>query len=775
MADQGQQETEIKLASLPDRARARFVASKPEWESGGLLVEFAAGYDPTSLGGEGYVAVITELLLSRGPVSMHSRQRELVRRGEDSKAIVFPPRRNVWLLRFSPEADVEVIAEELERHSEVVIDATPEPRAHPPFSPENEQLVGTGNQPVPIVNGIESQWYLFRCGVVSVWSQEALSGNGVVIADIDWGFLTSHVDLKQLELANAYNAYDGSSEVGVGPDTYHGTAVAGLAVAGDNDTGMAGIAFRAALWPIQANTGNGAKVCKNPWEAAIDWVRNRDSKGRRKIVILEAQTSGLRNYEEHQSVNDAIRDAVAENVVVCVPAGNGAVNAGLSSKKVMIQETGSILVAATDLRDARASLSNWGLRIAASAPGEPTHDVTCSASARKEYVNEFGGTSGAAPKVAGVVALMLEANPALTVDAIKEILRKGPSVKTDLSMPVGGAFLNAGNAVKEAIRRRRRLHLFVQNNGGTVFHYSRESGRAEGEWTELGAHVSGCVAAWDDETQHLNVFGQGSTDGALWWIERTAQGRWGGWRNLGGKVDSLSVAYDAKDHPHLFVSGWGALWHVVRDEGEWREWLGWRKLGESIGEISAVRAVEGNLEVFGLTAEGKVWHTVQNPADLEWLPRKSLGIGAVKLKVGVNTDGRFEIFTCARDGTIAHRWRLGPQGEWSEWNVFDRKGVALEVIRDFEGRLHLFAVDNSTELWRTEQVCPNSDRWKPWSRVTEDVTAIAGARRPNGLMEIFVRSRIGRLDHIGQTGPEVQWDRSTMERFVESVDVSAIH
>ncbi len=70
----------------------------------------------------------------------------------------------------------------------------------------------------------------------------------------------------------------------------------------------------------------------------------------------------------------------------------------------------------------RGYFSNYGPRVVVSAPGDLSHDVTCSVSAPDAYVNAFGGTSGAVPKVSGTIALMLEVNPSLTHDQIKQIL-----------------------------------------------------------------------------------------------------------------------------------------------------------------------------------------------------------------------------------------------------------------------------------------------------------------------------------------------------------------
>lgn len=69
------------------------------------------------------------------------------------------------------------------------------------------------------------------------------------------------------------------------------------------------------------------------------------------------------------------------------------------------------------------------------------------------YYTHMSGTSMAAPHVAGIVALLLDANPSLTVDEVKEILQE-----TTTNMPgresweVGAGYVNAYAAVDRAFR-----------------------------------------------------------------------------------------------------------------------------------------------------------------------------------------------------------------------------------------------------------------------------------------------------------------------------------
>ncbi|MDB5073729.1 MAG: hypothetical protein JWM87_4840 [Candidatus Eremiobacteraeota bacterium] len=366
---------------------------------------------------------------------------------------------------FPETVDVHSVAAELEKLPEVER-AVPVPKALPPSvvpppragappsaSPFTDPLVGTSDQAV--VNpatGLENQWYLYRIRATNAWA--FATGKNVVIADIDWGCRTSHQDLSaQIDAAHTYNAYDGGNDVTHGSSVFHGTGVLGLAGAAANGVGMAGVAYEATLWPIQSDSGPGPALPGNAWANAIEWVRTANSGGRRKIVNLEVQTGAFGNYEELPSVNAAIKLAIGNGVVVCVAAGNGDRDATISDAGKPIPPTGSILVGATGYdpaKNARAWFSNFGSTVVVSAPGDTSHDVTCDSASDTAYRNDFGGTSGATPKVSGAVALLLSVDPTLTHAQVRSILNAtGSAVQTEPGKPVG-TFLNVEAAVHRA-------------------------------------------------------------------------------------------------------------------------------------------------------------------------------------------------------------------------------------------------------------------------------------------------------------------------------------
>ena len=363
-----------------------------------------------------------------------------------------PGRDRFFTLYFSPGQDAREIANKLNQ-IEQIESASPARPIAPPRNPTKEPLV------IGPVRGLNSQWYIKRCQIDSAWTlkgnNQFFSGKGVVVADIDWGFRTTHQEFYG-RIEKKYNAITGSMEfVSDGEHTSHGTAVLGLLGAAGNGSGMIGVAYGSGLWLIQAADGDPNVTDFRFWWFAIDYVRRTSSAGRPKVICLEAQTVDELNIESDVLVNKTIRDAIDSGVVVCVPAGNGNKDAGLDLKGKPFCKTNSIVVGATLFDDdltlnRKSPLSNWGDRVVVSAPGDETNDVTCGSENDSKYINEFGRTSGATPKVAGTVALMLEANPGLTHPQIRSILHSTGTAVADAETTPVGTFLNAYGAVRQA-------------------------------------------------------------------------------------------------------------------------------------------------------------------------------------------------------------------------------------------------------------------------------------------------------------------------------------
>ena len=82
---------------------------------------------------------------------------------------------------------------------------------------------------------------------------------------------------------------------------------------------------------------------------------------------------------------------------------------------------------------------------------ETQHDAETLAAAHVPFYTHMSGTSMATPHVAGIVALMLEANPHLTPAQVKDILRRtATNMSARLPWEAGAGYINAYAAVAEA-------------------------------------------------------------------------------------------------------------------------------------------------------------------------------------------------------------------------------------------------------------------------------------------------------------------------------------
>lgn len=300
-----------------------------------------------------------------------------------------------------------------------------------------DELIGASDQQP--TNGPVTQWYLHRCRATMAWSHNF--GGGVVVANIDWGFLLGHDDLAgRYDASGLHNSTDGSSDVERG-SLHHGTGAAGMIGAGANAKGIAGFAPECTLWLIQADEEQTALRRAaterlldlfDPWASGIDWVVGKTST-LPKVINVEIQTGRLHSPESSLPIRAAVRRAVAANAFVCVPAGNGNLPADVDECGHTIPDTGSITIAATgydDQENRRAFFSNYGSRICLSAPGDPGLDLTCGAASVSAYTPRYGGTSGASAKVAGALALVLSRTPKLKHADLLNAIAKLPK-KTD--------------------------------------------------------------------------------------------------------------------------------------------------------------------------------------------------------------------------------------------------------------------------------------------------------------------------------------------------------
>ncbi|MEO6533701.1 MAG: S8 family serine peptidase [Pseudolysinimonas sp.] len=246
------------------------------------------------------------------------------------------------------------------------------------------------------------EYWLDSYGIRSAWN--VTKGAGVTIAIIDTGIDGSVRELRGAVAAGADfsgSGTAGSPEGGDGDE--HGTMVASLAAGrgtGSN-SGVLGVAPAASL--ISASVGFGASDDNSDQEIAdaVTWSVDHGA----KVINLSLTRNTL---DWPPSWDKAFLYAEDHDVVVVAAAGNrgsGTEEVGAPATMPGVLGVGGVTQNGTSSTDASAQ----GITLGISAPSENLVGVIPGGG----YV-VWDGTSGAAPIVAGIVALVRAAHPELS-------------------------------------------------------------------------------------------------------------------------------------------------------------------------------------------------------------------------------------------------------------------------------------------------------------------------------------------------------------------------
>jgi len=243
-------------------------------------------------------------------------------------------------------------------------------------------------------------------------------GLNVLVAVIDSG-----IDLKHPELANSIaESFDalGSKE---GPQV-HGTGVAGAIAA---HARLMGSAPAAKILAIRAfgTTPKGAESSTFVVLKGLDYAAAHGAQ------VINMSFAGPKDA----LIERGIAAAAARGIVMVAASGN----AGPKSPPLYPGANPNVIaVSATDAQDRLFAASNRGGYVALAAPG-----VDIFLPAPDEKYQMTSGTSFSAAYVSGLVALMLERNPALKPDEVRAILTK---TARDLGAPGRDDLFGAGEA-----------------------------------------------------------------------------------------------------------------------------------------------------------------------------------------------------------------------------------------------------------------------------------------------------------------------------------------
>ena len=291
--------------------------------------------------------------------------------------------------------------------------------------PRSVEVFGSENEPDDPL--YKDQWHHAVMSVQDVWAT-GNRGEGATVAVVDDGLWSSHEDLSPnfcKECSHDFNSNKDDPTPTTTTDQ-HGTRASGVVAARDNNVCGVGVAYRATLAGIRliadyttdALEAEGLSFMSQKNDIySCSWGPTDD--GRR----LEGPGPLLRAAFEH-NVNTG---RGGKGVIYVWASGNGRASSDTCNYDGYANSRFTIAIGAVG-EDMRVSYYSEGCAaLMAVAPSSSSGyrsitTVDYRSSDPKSCYNYFGGTSAAAPSAAGVIALMLSANPELTWRDVQHII-----------------------------------------------------------------------------------------------------------------------------------------------------------------------------------------------------------------------------------------------------------------------------------------------------------------------------------------------------------------
>jgi serine protease AprX len=261
--------------------------------------------------------------------------------------------------------------------------------------------------------------------------QPTYSENDIVIAVLDTGIDTGHQDLppsKVLDWVDFHEPVTGPDPACSTPcDPHgHGTHVSSTAAGTGAASGgtFKGVAPGAALVGVRVLDVNG-DGSSSTLSAGIQWVI--DNKDTYNIRMFNMSLGSAGCFDGTDSVSQLVNQAVADGLIAVVAAGNWGpasctvASPGAASSAITVGAMADVGEAGFWLAPFSGRGPTADSRIKPDLVGPGVGIRAAKAGTAADYVDSYG-TSMSTPFVAGVAALMLQADPTLTPAQVKSIL-----------------------------------------------------------------------------------------------------------------------------------------------------------------------------------------------------------------------------------------------------------------------------------------------------------------------------------------------------------------
>jgi len=248
-----------------------------------------------------------------------------------------------------------------------------------PISPEPKEHVG---QMVPSpTNGL---WGVWRTQANRVWDKT--QGEGIIVCVVDTGIDKRHVDLRD----NIWGGEDFTGKGDFQDDNGHGTHVAGIISASNNDIGVVGVAPRSKIWAVKVLDRFGRGYASDIADGIYSCIYSG-------AHIINLSMGGP---FPSWAVRTALEEAKDAGIEIYCAAGNTGGSIQYPAKHFECH-------AITSLRkgDRIDINSSRGLETAFIAPGKDILSTVLNSN----YIT-LSGTSMATPHASGMAALVMAAN-----------------------------------------------------------------------------------------------------------------------------------------------------------------------------------------------------------------------------------------------------------------------------------------------------------------------------------------------------------------------------